>query len=226
MFVLDVLFDLFPVHAKGWIRQHVVKLIHSKLVIRQRVPQFNPADILTFNEHVGFTDSVGFWIEFLTKRTHHRIRVQLMQIFHTGREEATRPRSRVINGTDNAIFGQYIIIFHKDQCCSQTYNVTRGKVFPGRFIGTFSKTTDQFFKHQTHVMVGYALWTQIRGGKLLHDFIQKVGIIEEAHKFDEVKVFKNLTGIFRETLHISAQVGLDITLPHFAEIHWGGIKEG
>ena len=75
-------------------------------------------------------------------------------------------------------------------------------------------------------MVGYALWTQIRGGKLLHDFIQKVGIIEEAHKFDEVKVFKNLTGIFRETLHIGAQVGLDVTLSHFAEIHWGGVKEG
>ena len=82
MFVVNLALNLLPVHTKRWVREHVVELIQRQLVVREGVAQLNTADVLTFDQHVGFTDSVGFRVQLLAKGTHDRVRVQFVHIFH------------------------------------------------------------------------------------------------------------------------------------------------
>ena len=82
MFVVNLALNLLPVHAKRWVREHIVELVLWQLVVREGVTQLNTADVLTFDQHVGFTDSVGFRVQLLAKSTHHRVRVQFVHIFH------------------------------------------------------------------------------------------------------------------------------------------------
>ena len=56
----DVGFYLFPVHAERWIRKHVIEFFCGELIVGQGVAEFDKADVLALNQHVGFTDGVGF----------------------------------------------------------------------------------------------------------------------------------------------------------------------
>ena len=80
-----------------------------------------------------------------------------MHIFHARRQKAARACGRIVNGADDAGLGQGVVVFHKHQRSSEAHNVARGKVLPGGFIRAFGKAADQFFKHQTHVVIGNGL---------------------------------------------------------------------
>ncbi len=75
VFVLDGAFDFLPVDAEGGIGEHVVESVGIKLVVAERIAQFDAADILPFDQHVAFADRVAFGVQLLAKGSHDRFRI-------------------------------------------------------------------------------------------------------------------------------------------------------
>ena len=195
MFVVNLALNLFPVHAKRRIREHVVELVQRQLVVRESVTQLNTTDVLAFDQHIGFTDCVGFRVQLLTKGAHHRVRVQFVHIFHARREESAGPGGRVINGADDTGLRQGFIIFHKYQRSGQTHDIARGEVLTGGLVRAFRETADKLLEHQAHFIVGNRFRAQISGGEFLHHFKQQVGIFQQADKLAEFEVLEDFTRI-------------------------------
>ena len=146
MFFDDVVFDFFPINAKRRIGEHVIECGGIELIVRQGIAQLDVADLLAFDQHVGFADGVAFGIELLTKGDGSGLWIELVDVFHPRRQEATRTRGWVIDGADDVWLGQYFIIFHKDQRGCQPHDIAWGKVFTCGVVGTLCKASDQLFK--------------------------------------------------------------------------------
>ena len=78
MFLGDVVLFRFPLHAKGRIRQHVVKtLVRVAVAVNEAVFGFAGAqgvakgdvlDVLTFDHEVGAADGVGLGVVLLAEK--------------------------------------------------------------------------------------------------------------------------------------------------------------
>ena len=225
VFVGNVAFDLFPVHAKGRVGEHVVELAGVEVVVGERVAQLDVADILPFDEHVGLADGVAFGVQLLTKGAHDGLGVQLVHILHARRQKATRPRCWVINGADDAGLGEGFVVFHEHQRGGQAHDVARGEVFASSLVGAFGKFADQLFKHQAHLVVGNGFWVQVHGADFLHHLVEQVGVVQKANEFGELEVVKNLACVFGKALDVALQIGLDARLAQGAQVHGRGVEK-
>jgi hypothetical protein len=131
-----------------------------------------------------------------------------VNVLHPGREKSARARRRVVKGSNDALFGERFVVFHKHQRGGEAHDIARREVFPGGFVGAFGKTTDQLLKDQPHIMVGDGLRAEIGGGKLLHHFVEEIGIIQQPNEFAEFKVLENLPRVSGKILNVVFQVGL------------------
>ena len=150
---------------------------------------------------------------------------ELVDIFHAAGKKPARPRRRVVDRADDAVPGQRLVIFHKNQRGGETDDVARGEMLPGGFVGTFSKAPDQLFENQPHLVVGDRLGAEIGGGKLLHYLVQQVGIIKLTDKLGKLEILEDLPRIFGKALDVVLQVVLDPRLPQLGEIHGGDIEK-
>ena len=51
--------------------------------------------------------------------------VQLVDVLHAAGEEAAGSRRGVVDGADDARFGQRVVVFHEDQRGGQAHDVAR-----------------------------------------------------------------------------------------------------
>ena len=80
-----------------------------------------------------------------------------MDVLHSGGEKAAGSCRWIVNGADDAVFIERIIIIEKHQRGGQIDDITRGKVLPGGLVRTLGKTSDQLLKYQPHIVVGDVL---------------------------------------------------------------------
>ena len=62
MLLLDLAFDLLPIHAKGGIGEHVVKLVGVELIIAEGIAELDAAHILPLDEHIALADGIAFGV--------------------------------------------------------------------------------------------------------------------------------------------------------------------
>ena len=177
MLAFDIALDLFPVHTKWRVGKHVIELVRVELVVAKGVAKLDAAYVLTFDEHIAFADGIALRVKFLAKGTHHRIGVEFMHILHATGEKAAGTGCGVVNGTNDAVLSQRIVIFHKHERSCEPYDIARRKVLPGCLVGTFSKAPNQLFEHQAHVVVADFLGAEVHGGYFLHHLKEQVGFV-------------------------------------------------
>ena len=219
MLVIDFGFDLFPVDAEGGIGEHVVELVGVELIVTEGVAELDAADILPLDQHIRFANGIGFGVQFLAEGAHHRLGIEFVDVFHAAGEKAARPRRRVVDGADDAVPGQRLVVFHKDQRGGETDDIARGEVLPGGFIGTFSKAPDQLLEDQTHLVVGDCLGAEIGVGKLLHHLVKQVGVVQLTDELGELEILEDLPRILGEALDVVLQIVLDPRLAQLGKIH-------
>ncbi len=219
MFVLDLLLDLLPVDAERRIGEHVIEMPAMELVAGQGVAEFDVADLLALDQHVGLADGVALGVEFLAVGPHDRLGVELVDILHPRGQEAARARRRVVDGADDAGGGQGVVILHEHQGGGQADDVARGEVLARRLVGTLGEAPDQLLEHQPHLMVGDGRGREVGGPDLLHHLVQQVGVVELTDELGEIEVLEDLPGILGEPLHIRLQVVLDARFAEGGKIH-------
>lgn len=99
---------------------------------------------------------------------------------------------RIVQRTDDAGFGQGVVVFDEQHIDHQPDDFAGSKMFSGGFVGEFSKLADQFFKDVPHLLVGDHFRMQVDACKLLSDHVQQVGFVESLHLGVEVKAFKDV----------------------------------
>ena len=218
--------DLLPVHAEGRIGEHVVELVGVELVVAERVAELDAAHVLALDEHVALADGVALGVEFLAEGAHDGLGVQLVDVLHAAGEEAAGARRGVVDGADDALFGEGVVVFHEDQGGRQPHDVARGEVLAGRLVGAFRKAPDQLLEDEAHVVVADGLGAEVRGGHLLHDLEEQVGLVELADELAELEVLEDLAGVLREAVHVGEQVALDVGAAQLGEVHRRGVVEG
>ena len=214
-FPANFFFDLLPFHAKRWIRQHVVKVLTTQFIIRQRVAEGDVGDVLPFDEHVRLADGVGLRIEFLTVHDQAGIGVVVGEMFSSDAEHAAGTGGGVVQVADHARLGKRIIIFDEDEIHHQLDDFTRGEVLTGGFVGKFGELADQFLKHQTHFGVADLVGVQVDGGEFLCDHVQQTSLIEPVDLGVELKPLEDVTDGGAEAVDVVAQVLSNVVLiPH------------
>jgi hypothetical protein len=113
----------------------------------KRFPVNDAADVLAFDQHVGFADGIRFCVEFLAIHDQPGVRVETAEMFFSHRQHAAGSCGGIIQGSHDAGFGQGFIVFDEQQVDHQPDDFTRREVFPGGFVGQFRELADQFFKH-------------------------------------------------------------------------------
>src|SRR5689334_20717875 len=66
--VADRLLDLFPLDAKGWVREHIVELLPNQAIVTKRVAKLDICRVMAFDHHIGFADRIGFGVDLLPKQ--------------------------------------------------------------------------------------------------------------------------------------------------------------
>ena len=226
MLVFDACFDFLPVDAEGRIGEHVVEPVGVQLVFAERVTQLDAADVLAFDQHVAFADRIALWVQFLTKGSHDRFGVQLVDVFHAAGKKPASSRRGVVDGADDARFGQGVVVFHEDQRRSQPDDVARGEVFSSGLVAGFRKPPDEFLKNEAHIVVADGCGAEVGLSDFLDDFVQQVGVLQVTDEFGEFEVFKDFAGVGREAVDVAEQVGFDVSAAHFGQVHLRGVIEG
>lgn len=126
MLGFDRILDLLPIHTKGRIGEHVVKLVGVELVITQGVAQFDAADVLALDEHVPLADGVALGVQLLAKGAHHRARIQLVHVLHAAGKKSASARRGVVDGADDAVVAQSFVILHEHEGGRQAHDVGGG----------------------------------------------------------------------------------------------------
>ena len=151
MLPADLLLDLLPFDAEGRVGQHVVKGPARMAVLRQGIAEGDVGNILTLDQHVSLTDGVGFRVQLLARHGQLGGGVEFLQVLFGHRQHAARSSGGVIDGAHHARLGKDVVVLHEQQVDHQPDDFARGKVFPGGFVGEFSKLTDQLFEDGAHL---------------------------------------------------------------------------
>jgi hypothetical protein len=192
MFFANFLFDLLPFNAEWWIGQHVIELFVRVTILRQCVA--SNGDILPLDQHVRLADRIGLVVYLFPEHGKAGLRVQLCEIFVRDRKHPSRPRSWVIDGSDDAGFGQHIVILDKQKINHEADDFARRKMFTSRFIRQFGELADQLFKGKSHLAVADNIRVQVDPSKLLNDLIEQIAFGELLNLCGEIKSLENVAG--------------------------------
>lgn len=157
-------------------------------VVAERVAKGNIGHILAFDEHVGFADGVGLWVELLAKNGQARLGVVFGQVFTGHAEHAAGAGGGVVDGAHNAGFAQDVVVLNKDEVDHEADDFTRREVFTSSFIANFSEFANELFKYQAHLHVAHALRVQINLGKLFCDLVEQSSF-GQALDFESTSLF-------------------------------------
>ena len=69
-----------PLHAKGWIGEHVVELLSGKVVLGKAIAKGNMFDVLTLDHHVRPAHGKGLTVVVLTEGFKPGVRVEFSQV--------------------------------------------------------------------------------------------------------------------------------------------------
>ena len=224
--VFDGLLYLLPVHAERRVGEHVVEALRAELVLGQRVPELDAADVLALDEHVALADRVALGVQLLPEGAHHGAGVQLVDVLHAAGEEAAGARCRVVDGADDPVAGQGFAILHEDQGRRKAHDVTGREVLARGVVGTLGEAPDQLFEHQAHLVVADDVEAEIGGRNLLDDLEQEVGLGELPHELVEAKVREDLARVLGEAVHIVQQVALQVRATEPRQVQGRRVVEG
>lgn len=212
MFLFDFLLNLFPFDAEGGIGEHVVKVLAGELIVGEGVAMLDVFDVLPFDQHVGFADRVGFGVELLTVHDEPGIGVLAAQVLFGNGEHASGSGGRVVEGTDDAGFGEGVVVFNKQQIDHQPDDFAGGEVLPGGLVGEFGELADQFFKNEPHLRVGDELRMQVDIGELFGDQVEQPVAMESFNLGVKLEAFEDVADLFRKAVDVREQVFVDMVL--------------
>ena len=165
-------------------------------------------------------------VEFLTKGSHDGIGVQFVDVFHAAGKKPAGSGRGVVDGADDARFGQCVVVFHEHQRGGEPDDVSRREVFSSGLVAGFRKPPDEFLKDEAHVVVADGFRAEVGLGDFLDDFVEQVGVVELGDEFREFEVFEDFTGVGGEGFDVAGEVGFDVRAAQFGHIHRGGVVEG
>ena len=142
---------VLPLNTKGRIGDDIVEGVAFKLVIAQGVAVTHILGITTLDEHVGFSNSEGLFVQFLSELGDLCLRVYLQQLLTQAVEHLTRTHRHIIDGSRHTLFLQLLTLWSHQQFSHHIDNVASRKVGSCLFVITFRKLAHEFFEDVTHI---------------------------------------------------------------------------
>ena len=111
---------------------------------------------------IRYCNSHGKGVDFLPKRLHGGLAVQLLQtFFHTGQHLAGA-HSHIINCAVDSIVILYDIVVGQQQVAHQVNDISAGKMGSGLFVVGLREPLHQIFKDIPHIHCGNTVWAHIQ----------------------------------------------------------------
>ncbi|EMI21539.1 hypothetical protein RMSM_01539 [Rhodopirellula maiorica SM1] len=85
-------------------------------------------------------------------------------------------------------------------------------MFPGSFVGEFSKLTNQFLKDVPHLLIADDLRMKVDVGELLGDHVQQIGFAQTVNLGVKVEALEDIADGGRERLDVRVHVLGDVVL--------------
>lgn len=225
--VTDEFLDLFPLHAKRRIGEHVVEALAGQAVVGERVSVDDVGDVLALDEHVRLADGVGLGIQFLAEDHQASLWVEALEAFLRHREHAAGTGGGVVEGAHDASLSQRLVAPGEQELHHQTDDLARGKVLSGRLVGQLGEPADQFLEHRAHMGVAHHVGMQIDGGEFLGHQVEQVILIEPVDEQLEVELLEHVPDVAGERADVVREVGTDVgrVAQQRREGHGGGVVE-
>ena len=144
------LFFIFPLPAKGRIGKNIIKSLIFKFIVRQCITILNIIGIISFDQHICFTDCKGLVIDFLSECHYSGIRINLIQIFLCHRQHSSGSACRVIYRFDHILSAQYLTVIIKQNIDHKLDHFSRRIMLACIFVMCFGKSPDDFLKYISH----------------------------------------------------------------------------
>ncbi len=226
VFFADDFFGALPFDAEGRIGQHIVEGFARVAVVGEGVAGFDLADVLPFDEHVGFADGVAFVVELLAD--HDDARAEFFEVFARDREHAAGAGGGVVDGADNGGFGENVVVLNEEEVGHEADDVARGEVVAGGFVGLLGEFADELFKDGAHVGVGDAVGVEIDGGEFFGDEVEEVGFLEAVDLGGEFEAVEDVGDVGREGVQVAEEIGGDVVgvARDGLQVHGRGVVEG
>lgn len=162
--------------------------------------------VLALDHHVGAADCIGLVVIVLTKDLQTGIGVEFSNVLFGNGKHATRPTGRIVQGLDDSLGGQDVIVRKEEKVHHKADDLARGEVVTGFLVGGLIEAPYEFLEDITHFDIGYLIRVQIDFAELGDKKIQTVCFIEFGDVLLKAEVLDNLSGAGRKTLHVVGQV--------------------
>ena len=203
--LLDRALLLFPFHAEGRIRQHVIELLVGEAVFREGVAEDDVIGVLAFNEHVGFADRPGVIIPILTVEHWLGFVVELTNVMLRNREHAARSAGRIVNRLHDVAVRE-VFLRREEEIHHQLDHFARGEMFARLFVGLLCTDADELFEDVAHLHI-----VDLSGGEIdlregFDDLVEEILLRHPGDLLVEPEALHDAAYVRRELADVAVEI--------------------
>ena len=167
----------------------------------------NVFHILPFDEHIRQTNGIGFWVNFLSKKSHIHIGIFAAQEIIGSGQHTARTTGCVQYGGNFTLISQQVVAALCQQHIDHQANHFTGRVVIAGF-GVFRKATDNIFENVAHLHTVYMGRVQIQIGELFNHAVKTVALIHFVDLSAEFQqLFQNQLDVGRKAFNVRLEIG-------------------
>ena len=213
MLVVNELLNFLPLDPERRVREEVFEPLPPQAVLGEAVAELDVRGVLALDEHVALADGVGLRVQLLAERLERGTRVQLAKVVLGHREHPARAARGVVQGADDPLFAECVIVLDEQDVDHQPDHLTRGEVVPRLLVREFRGPPDQFLEGVAHLDVLHLVGVEVDRGEPLHDEVKEVGLVEPIDLVREPELLgEDLAGTEGEAVDVMIQVRREVVL--------------
>ena len=122
-------------------------------------------------------------------------------------QHAARTAARVVNGANDPLAGNAVLVPGEHECDHQVNHVSRREVFARVLVQRLVEAPDQFFEDGAHVGTVNKIGMKVHFSELLQHLKEETRLVEFADRVVDVEPFQNLAHVLAEAGDVVPQIG-------------------